>query len=130
RDHTFIQDLIDNGEITSDEARTHPFRTAVVNAINGSGTPEPDLVRFDDLQVGDRIMLCSDGLSDLVPDERLAAILGGEDPDEVTGALIGAALDAGGRDNITCIVADVEDGPEARTHGSPLGAMRDPYLIV
>jgi PPM family protein phosphatase len=130
RDHTFVQDLIDDGQITREEARTHPFRTAVVNAVNGSGTPEPDLVRFDDLRIGDRVMLCSDGLSDLVPSERLASILADADLDDVTAALIAAALDAGGRDNITCIVADVEDGPEARTYGQPLGAMRDPYLIV
>lgn len=130
RDHTFIQDLIDEGQLTREEAQTHPFRTAVVNAVNGIGDLEPDLVRFDDVQIGDRILLCSDGLSDLVPDERIESILAGEDRDEATAALIEAALEAGGRDNITCIVADIEDGPEARRHGNPLGAMRDPYLII
>lgn len=130
RDHTFVQDLVDDGQITREEARTHPFRTAVVNAVNGSGTHEPDLVRFDDLRIGDRVMLCSDGLSDIVADDRLATILAGDDLDDIVTALIEAALAAGGRDNITCIVADVDDGPEARTHGQPIGAMRDPYLIV
>ena len=78
------------------------------------GDPEGgglDVVRLD-VAVGDRLLLCSDGLTDLVDDARIAdGAARSQEPEEAAAALTQLALDAGGRDNITCVVVDLVDGP-------------------
>jgi protein phosphatase len=101
----------------------------VLKSVNGEQPPEPD-VFFLDLEEGDRLLLCSDGLSDLVPEARIAELLSQADRDAAVSALVDAALEEGGRDNITCLVADVEDGPVICADGRVLGAMQNPYLVV
>ena len=79
---------------------------------------------------GDRILLCSDGLTDLVPDERIAEVLRLRDPHSAAAVLTHAALDAGGIDNVTCVVLDVVDGPLVVGDGQLLGAVRDVANVV
>ena len=112
KDHSFVQDLVDQGQITKEEARYHPRRNIVTRALG----IEPD-VRVDSAQLplikGDRYLLCSDGLVDEVDDDQIAQILRAHsDPQEAADALVQAANDNGGRDNITVIVADVLEGDE------------------
>lgn len=128
-DHTFVQSLVEQGRLAPEEVRRHPYRSVVLRSVDAETPPEPDAVYLD-LRVGDRLLLCSDGLTDLVADEAIRATLAEMGRDDAVGALMGAALEAGGRDNVTCLVSDVEDGPTLVRTGMVLGAMADPYLVV
>jgi serine/threonine protein phosphatase PrpC len=108
-DHTLVQSLVDEGRISADDVSTHPQRSLLLRALDGRTLAEPDLSVHDG-RPGDRYLLCSDGLSGVVSDETLRDTLAGaEDPDVVARQLIQLAIDGGGPDNITCIVADVVD---------------------
>ncbi|SDL31756.1 protein phosphatase [Nonomuraea maritima] len=108
-DHTLVQQLVDDGRITPDEAATHPQRSILLRALDGSGEVDPDLT-LREAQVGDRYLLCSDGLSGVVSAETLHATLTNiDDPEEVVRQLIDLANRGGGPDNITCVLADVVD---------------------
>jgi PPM family protein phosphatase len=129
-DHTYVQHLVDTGQLTPEGRRSHPWRNVVLRSIDGD--PEGgglDVVRLD-AAVGDRLMLCSDGLTDLVEDGRIAAVLASEEADVAAATLTQMALDAGGRDNITVVVVDVVEGPRIVGDGRILGAMADPANIV
>lgn len=128
-DQTLVQLLVDKGELDPDEVATHPYRNVVLRSVNGDQPVEPALRELD-LVVGDRLLLCSDGLTDFVSEAAIVDALGTVDPDEAAQALVDLALAAGGRDNVTCLVADLVDGPEVDTVGRPLGAMTDPGLVV
>ncbi|HET7431816.1 MAG TPA: protein phosphatase 2C domain-containing protein [Nocardioides sp.] len=128
-DHTFVQSLVDAGRLTPEEAARHPYRSVVLRSVNADDEPGP-VVMDPDLRLGDRLLLCSDGLTDFVPDETLAGLLGEPDPDDAAVRLVEAALATGGRDNVTCLVADLVDGPPVRGDGRVLGAMADPRLVV
>ena len=128
-DHTFVQGLVDEGRITREEARTHPWKNVVLHALDGTEEPRPDVLPLD-LQVGDRLLVCSDGLSDMVDDPAIEHLLSRDDRDQAADALVEAALAAGGRDNVTVLVADLEDGPAIHGDGALLGALRDPTLII
>src|SRR5262249_51046012 len=88
------------------------------------------VVKDLDLRVGDRLLLCSDGLTDLVPDELVAEGLAEPDPDDSAAALVESALAAGGRDNVTCLVAHPADGPQVSRDGPALGPMAGRALVV
>jgi PPM family protein phosphatase len=108
-DHTLVQTLVDEGRISADDVSTHPQRSLLLRALDGRSEAEPDLSLHQG-QLGDRYLLCSDGLSGVVSDETLRDTLSAiEDPDEATRQLIELAIHGGGPDNITCIVADVVD---------------------
>jgi serine/threonine protein phosphatase PrpC len=108
-DHTLVQNLIDEGRITPDEATTHPQRSWITRALDGRQSVELDL-SVRDVRAGDRYLLCSDGLSSYVSEDTIAEALGQGDPQEACDRLVDLALRAGGPDNVTCIVADlVED---------------------
>ena len=105
-DHTWVQRLIDEGQITPDEAERHPQRSLLMRALGTTSEVDLDLTVLD-LQAGDRFLLCSDGLSGFVPFNTLASTLAGYgDPHHAAETLIQHALRGGGADNITCIVAD------------------------
>jgi PPM family protein phosphatase len=109
RDHTLVQSLLDEGRISQDEAATHPQRSLILRALDSRTDAEPDLSLREALP-GDRYLLCSDGLSDVVTEETLhRTLLAIPDPDEAVVQLVELANRAGGPDNITCIVADVLD---------------------
>ncbi len=107
-DHTFVQHLIDTGQITEDEAESHPQRSVIMRVLGDSGA-EPELDEsVRELREGDRWLLCSDGLSSFVSAETIAdVLLRTTDPDACADELVSLALRAGGQDNITVVVADV-----------------------
>ncbi|MGW3014882.1 MerR family transcriptional regulator [Streptomyces longwoodensis] len=108
-DHTVVQSLLDEGRLTPEEAGVHPQRALLLKALSGAGAPAPD-VRLHDAVAGDRFLLCSDGLSGVVPDAEVDRLLvAADDPGTAVRSLVGAARDAGAPDNVTCVVADVVD---------------------
>jgi PPM family protein phosphatase len=109
RDHTFVQALIDQGRIRPEEASTHPQRSLLLRALDGRTDADPDLSMLD-TQVGDRYLVCSDGLPVAVADEQiLQALVAQAEPADAVLALIDLAIRGGAPDNVTCIVADVID---------------------
>ncbi|GGP33626.1 MerR family transcriptional regulator [Streptomyces calvus] len=113
-DHTVVQSLVDEGRLTEEEAASHPQRTLLLKALTGAeATAAPDL-RLHDVRAGDRWLLCSDGLPRAVPDADVRRLLvASAGPAEAVGALIGAADEAGGPDNVACAVAYVVDAADA-----------------
>ena len=112
-DHTLVQSLVDDGRITPDEAATHPQRSLLLRALDGTSDAEPDLT-VREAKVGDRYLLCSDGLSSVVSEETLHRTLAAVgEPDDAVRQLVELAIKGGGPDNITCIVADVVDRARA-----------------
>ncbi|GII04143.1 PP2C family protein-serine/threonine phosphatase [Planobispora takensis] len=110
-DHTLVQTLMDDGRITAEEAARHPHRSILLQVLDGSDNIEIDL-SLRDAEVGDRYLLCSDGLSGVVEADQLRHVLATvDDLGDVAGRLIELACEGGGPDNITCVVADVVDTP-------------------
>jgi protein phosphatase len=105
-DDSWVQLMIDSGELTPDEARGHPQRSLVLAALDGEPDRDPVLTTFD-ARPGDRLLLCSDGLSDVVDDATIAVTLAIASRAGCAGRLIELALAAGGRDNVSAVVADV-----------------------
>ena len=123
RDHTLVQVLVDEGDITEDDVATNPYRSVLLRALDSRTVAEPDLVPIEPYP-GDRYLLCSDGLSGVVSERVLHQVLTTvQDLDEVTFRLVELAIAGGGPDNITCIVADVID-----TRSSRLPPTRQPVL--
>jgi len=109
RDHTLIQSLVDEGRLSPAAAANHPQRSLIMRALQGSTEADPDLAMHEAL-MGDRYLLCSDGLTDVVGDEAVHGILSSvPDAEQAVNQLIALAIRNGGPDNITCIVADVVD---------------------
>jgi len=109
RDDSYVQLLVDQGHISQEAAGTHPQRNLVLQALTGEEVMEPAMT-VHEAHAGDRFMLCSDGLTDVVPHAVLAETLAAGEPQECVDRLIARALDAGTRDNVTVIVADVMEG--------------------
>ncbi len=106
-DHTYVQSLVSEGQISAEEAATHPRRRLLVRALDGTTDPQPDL-SLHAVKPGDRYLLCTDGLHAVVGDAEIQAAVGvAADPERVTGDLITMANSAGGPDNIACAVADI-----------------------
>ena len=106
RDHTLTAGLVEQGILTPEEAATHPMRNIITNAVGGSEAGIHVESHCVDLLPGDRVLLCSDGLTDMVSDEQIASALGDfDDPELACRRLVDDANEAGGRDNITAIVA-------------------------
>jgi serine/threonine protein phosphatase PrpC len=129
RDDTLVQALVDDGDISAEDVATHPLRSHVVKSITPETPPEAHIAGLD-VQEGDRLLLCSDGLSDVVDRDAIASILAEGTPESAASALVDAALAAGGPDNVTCVVADVESGELVATPGQRVGALRDPANLV
>jgi PPM family protein phosphatase len=113
RDHSWVQTLVDEGRITEAEALEHPHRSLILRVINGSTQHLPDL-ELVDVAVGDRLLVCSDGLCGMVTDAVIAAELDADLP-QVLDSLIKVAHAEGGLDNITIILADVVEGEPSGT---------------
>jgi serine/threonine protein phosphatase PrpC len=131
-DHTYVQHLIDTDQLSPEEAPRHPWRNVVMRSLDGgpeTGMGDPDLVDLE-AEVGDRLLLCTDGLTDLVDEERIGELMRLADPHSAAAVLTQSALVAGGKDNITCVVLDVVDGPVVVGDGQLLGAVRDIANIV
>jgi serine/threonine protein phosphatase PrpC len=107
RDHTVVQSLLDEGKITEGEVSSHPQRFLLMQALDGEHDYAPDL-QFHDAVAGDRYLLSSDGLHACVSPDAIARVLVEvADPDQAAEDLVKLAMDGGGPDNVTCIVADI-----------------------
>ncbi|UFU06380.1 PP2C family protein-serine/threonine phosphatase [Ruania halotolerans] len=107
-DHTHVQRLVETGQLTPERARTHPYRSMLVKSLDDQpGGADLDIIDVQ-LQVGDRLLLCSDGLSDYLPAEQIGELLAVPDLEEAAQRLVDAALEIGTRDNVTVVVADLE----------------------
>ena len=105
-DHTLVQLLVENGIITPEAARTHARRNVVTNVVGGPQVGVQSEIHKIRLRDGDLLLLCSDGLTEALPDDAIAAAMGAADePRAIADRLIGRALDAGAPDNVTVIVA-------------------------
>lgn len=118
-DHTHVQRLVDSGRLDPREIRTHPYRSVILRSIDDTSDDLPDVAITAAIEPGDRVLLCSDGLSDYLPLEVLHSELAVGQPDEAANALIQAALAAGTRDNVTVVVADVQ-GPDTTRVSAPV----------
>lgn len=108
RDHSLMADLIEAGQITPEEAKVHPNRSVITRAIGSDVHMRPDIFELN-VDPGDRILLCSDGLSAMVSDHAIKAIMSRQKtPQGCADELVEAALENGGVDNVTVIVIDVE----------------------
>jgi serine/threonine protein phosphatase PrpC len=123
RDDSWVQQLVDTGALSEEEARSHPQRNVVVVTLDGAPGRAPELARLA-ARAGDRLLLCSDGVSDLVTDDEIAAALTLPDRGAAADRLIELANAAGGKDNISAIVADVVEGqdPDAGWRRAGAGA--------
>ena len=133
-DHTWVQEAINHGILTPEEARNHPNAHVLHRHLGGDQDPLPDprLRLADDesdedsqanqgmsLAAHDQILLCSDGLTDLLKDEEILEVLSSHSPDEAARALVDMARSRGGHDNITLVIVEIPD-PEAAESGSRL----------
>lgn len=117
-DHSYVQELVDEGAITPAEARRHPLRNIVTRALGIDPAVDVDTWTVPAVQ-GDRLLLCSDGLVDEVDDDDILELLGGSaEPADAAQRLVDAAKAAGGKDNITVVVVDVGDSPAPQSIGA------------
>lgn len=109
-DHTFVQHLVDTGRISQADAESHPKRNLVLRVLGDIDADVPVDISVREARVGDRWMLCSDGLSGVVSSATMLATLSEvEDPGDCADALVALALSAGAPDNVTCVIGDVVD---------------------
>jgi serine/threonine protein phosphatase PrpC len=121
-DHTLVQRMVREGKISQEEAGHHPQRSILTRALGVEDGIDVDELTLD-LHAGDRIVLCTDGLTSMVEDESILQILQEErDPQAAADRMVHEANDAGGEDNITVIVMDFQEGGD--------GAMEDPTIAV
>ena len=114
RDHSYVEELVDAGEITADEARVHPNRSVITRALGSDPAMYADHFQLN-IEKGDRLILCSDGLSSMVPDSEIESIAAQSATAQIcTDNLVDAALAAGGGDNVTVLVVDVVDDGRVR----------------
>lgn len=106
KDHTFVQTLVDAGEITKEQAAVHPRRNLMMRAIDGIHAVDVDL-SVREAKIGDRLLLCSDGLCGVVAEEEIRIALSATDLTSAVTELIDSAIAAGAPDNVTVIVADI-----------------------
>jgi protein phosphatase len=119
RDQTFVQSLIDQGRISDEEAKSHPQRNLLLQALDGRVEVEPE-VELRTAKPGDRYLLCSDGLTLVVTEPTIRDVLQVGTPAEAAERLVDLALRAGAPDNVTCLVADVVDEEEGVQEPHPV----------
>lgn len=113
RDHSLMADYIESGKITEEEAKTHPQRSVITRALGSDPNTLPDIYEMN-VAPGDKLLLCSDGLSGMVDDPLLESTLARiDDPQRCADILVDQAISAGGVDNITAVVVNVEGGAAA-----------------
>lgn len=114
RDHSLMADMIEAGQLTPEEARTHPQRSVITRALGSDAHLHPDIYEIN-VETGDRLFICSDGLSGMIFDDQIENTLRRvQDPQRCASQLVNEAIAAGGHDNVTVIVADVTGYAEVR----------------
>lgn len=126
KDHTLVQELVDAGQITEDEASVHPKRNIITRVLDGRDHLELD-VSVRTAQVGDRYLLCSDGLSSYVSLETIADAIRLPEAQAAADRLVELALRAGGPDNVTVLVADVVDAGDPGVEPTLAGAAAEDH---
>ena len=111
KDHTYVNQLVDEHKITAQEALIHPQRHMLMRAIGVEEKIEFDVIPFS-VEKGDRLLLCTDGLSDMLTEIEISKLLEQEDLDASGEALIEKALDNGGRDNVTLVLVELSENKE------------------
>lgn len=106
-DDTFVQSLVDEGKLAPEDVSSHPKKSLILKAY--TGMPVEPTLQMIDIRPGDRLLLCSDGLSDPVTASTIEAALAQGDPEHAAARLVELALRSGGPDNVTVVVADVLD---------------------
>ncbi len=115
-DHSFVEELVDAGEITADEARVHPSRSIITRALGSDPDMYADHFVIEVVE-GDRIILCSDGLNSMVPDAVIESLaVSSVSPQQAADRLVAEALTQGGHDNVTVIVVDVASDTREDSH--------------
>lgn len=108
-DHSFVEELVDAGEITADEARVHPKRSYITRALGSDPNMYADHFTID-VTIQDRVIICSDGLSSMIEDSQIEALaVSSAHPQNCADNLVAAALQAGGYDNVSVVVIDIKD---------------------
>jgi protein phosphatase len=125
-DHTYVQTLVDAGRLTEEQAAQHPRRSLLTRALDGITPVEADL-SVREARIGDRYLLCSDGLTGVVSLERLQAILEQHDPTGCVTQLVDEALERGAPDNVTVVVADVVD--DAALSSASVKVTHEPVVV-
>lgn len=115
-DHTLVADLQEQGKISDEEAFVHPQRNILLQALGVEETVKADFFSFR-LQEGDRLLLCSDGLSDMLRAAEISRIIGCADPEQAADKLLEQSLDNGGRDNVSLILIDLTTQGEESCNG-------------
>ena len=112
-DHSLVAELVRSGDLTRDQAAEHPQKNLITRALGADEEVDVDTAVLP-IEAGDRVLLCSDGLSDMVSEAGISEILADspDNPERAARDLLSAALDAGGNDNITVVVIDVKELPE------------------
>ena len=108
RDHSWVQEQVDAGVLSEEEARIHPLKNIITRSMGHDRDLLVDLLREEFLQ-DDKFLLCSDGLTNMVPDETIADILRRMEPEAAAKELIRLALEAGGQDNITAVLVQIKE---------------------
>lgn len=107
-DHSLVADMVQDGRITEEEARAHPYRNVITKALGSEEKIKPDIFSID-VNPGDRILICSDGLTSMVDDSNIQTTLqGSENLKAICSALVKKANDNGGSDNITAIIVNFD----------------------
>ena len=118
-DHTLVQRYVDAGQLDEADVAVHPQRSVILRVLNGRPDDEADL-SVREARVGDRYLLCSDGLSGVVSKQTLHSTLSVGDPQETVDALVELALRGGAPDNVTCIVCDVAEAASGLAASEPI----------
>ena len=114
RDHSLMADMIEAGQLTPEEARHHPQRSVITRALGSDPNTRPDMYEIN-VETGDRLLVCSDGLSAMIEDEQIEAVMRRvPDPQRCASQLVNEAIAAGGHDNVTVIVSNVTGFAEKR----------------
>ena len=116
RDHTYVADLQASGEITEEEAFIHPQRHVLMKALGVEESVRADSLHFK-LLPDDRLLLCSDGLSDMLRQQEILDLMGGEDINSVADQLLERSLCNGGRDNVSFILIDLAEEAAGKEEG-------------
>ncbi len=122
-DHSVVGELVQRGQLTPEQARVHPQSNEILRALGTQAGVEVELTDVD-IEPGDVFLLCSDGLSGMLPDSRIADALSGKEPEQVAASLVELANEAGGMDNITVQIAVIPSAPEVSTPGGMPSVIR------
>ncbi len=129
RDHSLMADMIEAGQLTPEEARNHPQRSVITRALGSDPNTRPDIYEIN-IETGDRLLVCSDGLSSMVRDEDIEKTMQRvADPQRCASQLVNEAIANGGHDNVTVIVSDVTGFAEKRARKAARKTVRAVVLV-